>query len=78
MSAAQGKPGTGWRVVDQVPEIQVGPNNSPTEGVRVHFQTQYGVGGSVWLRRLDYTEDNVRTAITESATTIDNVHTLTG
>lgn len=78
MSAPKGKPGTGWSIEDQVPEIKIGPGNTPTEGVTVHFRTQYGATNNVWLPRLTYNQDSVRAAIQELATTMDTVHTMTG
>lgn len=78
MTNPKGEPGTGWSVVDQVPEYKVGPGSVAQEGVTVHFTTQYGASNSVWLPRVSYDENTVRQAITELAATMDRVHTLTG
>lgn len=78
MSAMSGQPGTGWQVTSQQEETGFGDNARAQDGVRVFFRTQYGATGSVWLPRLSYTPETVRTAITEAAANMDTVHTLTG
>lgn len=70
-------PGTGWSIVDQQSETKIGAGNLAVEGITVWFRTQYGATSSIWLPRTSYTVDNVRRAITELATEMDSVHTLT-
>lgn len=78
MNTTADQPGTGWHVTSQQEETGFGDNNRAADGVRVFFQTQYGAVGSVWLPRLTYTPENVRQAVTEAATNMDTVHTLSG
>lgn len=78
MNGQAAQPGTGWKVTSQLEETGFGDNNRAVDGVRVYFQTQYGAVGSVWVPRLTYTPETVREAVTEAASNMDTVHTLTG
>lgn len=78
MTTQQGQPGTGWTVTDQQTEDKIGPGNQLQAGINVYFRTQYGANASVWLPRTAYSPESVRAAVTELATSLDSVHTLTG
>lgn len=77
-SSMQGQPGTGWQLESQQETSEVSPTNAIVQGYRIHFVTQYGAHGSVFLPREAYTADRVRQAIVAQASTMDAVHTLSG
>jgi len=71
-------PVTGWRVIDQVPGTDIGPQGYAVRGVRVYFVTGKGVNGSVFIPENRYTPKNVQATVADLAATIDAVHALQG
>ena len=68
--------GGGWRVTGQSPANRRLPNGQFTDGMVVQFTTGSGVHSTVFVPESMYTPDNVRTAITAKARTIDAVAAL--
>jgi hypothetical protein len=74
-------PGTassGWKVVSQQETMGLDPMGRAVEGIKVYFQTERGLSGSVFVPKADYNLLNVKAAIQDAVGMLHTVHDLKG
>lgn len=74
---AETTPTTGWRVVSQIEQTQIGPTGVLEKGVLVTFQLDGGTQGSVFVPEARYTVAAVRDAIAQKAAVLHAVNQIT-
>ena len=67
-----------WTVISQQETLDLGPNGSFIQGVKVGFRTASGALGTVFIPSDTYTVERVRAAVTERAAAMESVAGLTG
>lgn len=70
--------GTGWKVKTQTETVGLGPDGKPTEGVKVVFETDAGIVGSVFVPKLGFNANKVKAAIQEYVGHLDATAKLGG
>ncbi len=82
MTMQQPKPATQasplWVITGQREANRLNPQGQYVAGIIITFQTRSGVMGSVFVPDAQYTEQNVRNAISDRVASLEAVGKLTG
>jgi hypothetical protein len=69
---------SGWHVVGQQETMGLDPMGRAVDGVKVTFQTDRGLTGTVFVPRDRYNPDNVKAAILQAVGSLHTVQDLRG
>lgn len=68
-----------WTVTSVIPETDFQQGRGPIEGQRVHFSTNTGLTGSIFVGNAELTnQEKVAEMITERVTALSQLHNLSG